>query len=62
MTTLATELAIQTNEPEIGDYYVTHKSKAEGWVVEKVPNTTGTIRIRLFRADLTTRWTTWVPE
>ena len=47
-------------EPEIGDYYRTHKSEVEGWVVEKVYNRTGSIRLRLRLDDLSIRWTTWV--
>lgn len=49
-------------EPEIGDFYKTAKSGVLGWVVEKVPNKTGSIRLRLMTAELTTRWTTWVPD
>lgn len=49
-------------EPEIGDFYKTARSGVLGWVVEKVPNKTGSIRLRLLTAELTTRWTTWVPD
>ena len=49
-------------EPMIGDLYTTKTSKVEGFVVEKVPNKTGSIRLRLITTELTTRWTTWVPE
>ena len=49
-------------EPEIGDYYQTHKSHFVGFVVEKVPNKTGTIRLRLLSTTLTHKWTTWTPE
>lgn len=62
MTTLLTEQAIQNGEPEIGDYYVTHKSHAEGWVCEIVPNPSGTLRLRLRTVELKVRWTTWVPN
>jgi hypothetical protein len=47
--------------PEIGDFYVTHESGTEGWVMEIVPNNTGTFRLRLRTADLKSKWTTYVP-
>lgn len=49
-------------EPEIGDLYETHNSRVIGWVVEKVPNKTGSVRLRLRLDDLSIRWTTWVPR
>lgn len=59
------EMAIPVNVPvslpEIGQEYVTHKSKVRGWVCEIVPNKTGTFRLRLMTSDLETRWTTFVP-
>lgn len=47
-------------EPEIGDLYETANSHVVGWVVEKVYNRTGSIRLRLRLDDLSMRWTTWV--
>jgi hypothetical protein len=47
--------------PEVGEFYVTHKSEVEGWVCEIVPNPSGSMRIRLRTVDLQVRWTTWVP-
>jgi hypothetical protein len=47
--------------PEIGDYYVTHESGTEGWVMEIVPNKTGTFRMRLRTVELKSKWTTYVP-
>lgn len=49
-------------EPEIGDLYETHQNKVQGFVVEKVRNRTGSIRLRLRLDDLSIRWTTWVPN
>ena len=48
--------------PEIGEEYTTHKSGVTGWVMEIVPNSTGTFRLRLRTATLETRWTTFIPE
>jgi hypothetical protein len=48
--------------PQVLQWYKTHKSGVEGIIVETVPNKTGSIRVRLITAELTTRWTTWVPE
>jgi hypothetical protein len=48
-------------EPEIGDLYETEQSKEVGFVVEKVRNRTGSVRLRLRQDNLETRWTTWVP-
>ena len=47
-------------EPEIGDFYQTSRNKVQGWVVEKVYNKTGSIRLRLRTPELGIRWTTWV--
>ena len=49
-------------EPEIGDLYETHQNHVVGFVVEKVRNRTGSVRLRLRLDDLSIRWTTWVPR
>lgn len=54
-------ITITHHEPEIGELYTTHRSQVVGFVVEKVPNKSGSIRLRLLTAELTTRWTTFVP-
>jgi hypothetical protein len=52
--------------PQIGDFYTTHKSGIEGFVVDMSPNKTGSIRVKLITSDtnntITYRWTTWVKE
>lgn len=48
--------------PTIGEEYTTHVHGVTGWVMEIVPNRTGTFRLRLRTADLETRWTTFIPE
>ena len=55
-------ITVTQHEPEIGELYTTKRSRIEGFVVEKVPNKTGSIRIRLLTIDLETRWTTFVPD
>jgi hypothetical protein len=49
-------------ELEIGDEYTTHKSGVQGWIMEIVPNRTGTFRLRLRTVDNEVRWTTYIPE
>lgn len=45
----------------IGEWYTTQSSHVGGWVMEVVPNATGSFRLRLFTPDLQTRWTTFIP-
>ena len=47
--------------PAIGAEYTTHKNGVTGWVMEVIPNRTGSFRIRLRTASLETRWTTYLP-
>ena len=49
-------------EPRLYEEYTTHKSGVIGWVMDIIPNPSGTLRLRLFTADLETRWTTYVPQ
>jgi hypothetical protein len=57
---------VMKTAPQIGDFYTTHKSGIEGFVVDMSPNKTGSIRIKLITSDntntITYRWTTWVKE
>jgi hypothetical protein len=46
---------------EIGEKYTTHKSGVNGWIMEIVPNRTGSFRLRLRTEDNEIRWTTYVP-
>jgi hypothetical protein len=49
-------------ELEIGQEYTTHLSGVHGWIMEIVPNRTGTFRLRLRTEDNEVRWTTYIPE
>jgi hypothetical protein len=46
---------------EIGEEYTTHKSGVVGWIMEIVPNRTGSFRLRLRTETNEVRWTTYVP-
>jgi len=46
---------------EIGEEYTTHKSGVHGWIMEIVPNRTGSFRLRLRTENNEVRWTTYVP-
>ena len=46
---------------EIGQEYTTHKSGVVGWIMEIVPNRTGSFRLRLRTETNEVRWTTYVP-
>jgi hypothetical protein len=48
--------------PHLYELYKTQKSGEVGWVMEIVPNRTGSFRIRLRISETVTRWTTFVPE
>jgi hypothetical protein len=43
---------------KVGDTYTSQKSKVTGVIKEIVPNTNGTVRVKLDVAGAT-RWTTW---
>jgi hypothetical protein len=46
---------------EIGEKYTTQVSGVNGWIMEIVPNRTGSFRLRLRTEDNEIRWTTYVP-
>ena len=46
---------------EIGQKYTTQVSGVNGWIMEIVPNRTGSFRLRLRTEDNEIRWTTYVP-
>ena len=43
---------------EVGDLYTTHQSGVTGTIQEIIPNSSGSVRVRL-DVDGKTRWTTW---
>jgi hypothetical protein len=51
-------MAVNTALYKVGDTYTSQKSKVTGTIKEIVPNTNGTVRVKL-DVEGSTRWTTW---
>ena len=52
------EMAVNNATYKVGDTYTSQKSKVTGTIKEIVPNTNGTVRVKL-DVEGSTRWTTW---
>jgi len=51
-------MAVNTALYKVGDTYTSQKSKVTGTIKEIVPNSNGTVRVKL-DVEGKTRWTTW---
>jgi hypothetical protein len=57
-TTKGNKMAVNTALYKVGDTYTSQKSKVTGTIKEIVPNSNGTVRVKL-DVEGSTRWTTW---
>ena len=51
-------MAVSNALYKVGDTYTSQKSKVTGTIKEIVPNSNGTVRVKL-DVEGQTRWTTW---
>ena len=51
-------MAVSVANYKVGDTYTSQKSKVTGTIKEIVPNSNGTVRVKL-DVEGSTRWTTW---
>ena len=56
--TKGNKMAVNTALYKVGDTYTSQKSKVTGTIKEIVPNSNGTVRVKL-DVEGQTRWTTW---
>jgi len=56
--TKGNKMAVNTALYKVGDTYTSQKSKVTGTIKEIVPNSNGTVRVKL-DVEGKTRWTTW---
>ena len=54
-------MAVNTALYKVGDTYTSQKSKVTGTIKEIVPNSNGSVRVKL-DVEGKTRWTMWTPK
>jgi len=54
------KMTVATATYKVGDTYTSQKSKVTGTILEIVPTTKDTVRVKL-DVNGSTRWTTWKP-